>query len=166
MAMQRAVNLSTLALAAATLAACQYLAPFHHDPAKYKAVFAAADACDLPAVKMAVEQQSGLLRATEWDGATLLHDAAAHRCDELAAFLLTSGANPNAAQTDGETPLHIAAQRGDLTMIGALLAHGAHVNAVDGKSWTPLDRANRWSHPSAVAYLASHGGKTGGAPPQ
>ena len=127
----------------------------HHDLAKYTDLVAAADAWrTLATVRKEVDAKLSLLQATEWDDATLLHDAVGHNCNELTGYLLEKGADANAIKTDGVTPLHLAAQRGNIAIIEILLKHGAAINAIDGKGWTPLDRAAKWQHPDAVAYLS------------
>lgn len=137
---------------------CGSLISSHHDVSAYTPVFAAAEGCELPQLREAVEHDPRLLKAVEWDGATLLHDAVVHDCRDLVAYLLDKGANPNAAKSDGVRPLHLAAMRGDLPLIVLLLSHRARVNAVDAKGWTPLDRAEKWDHPEVAAYLRQHGG--------
>jgi hypothetical protein len=140
---------------------CGLLVSSHHDVGAYTVVVEAADRCDVGTVHNAVEEDRGLVRAKSWDRATLLHEAVAHDCTELAAYLLDKGSDPNSRKSDGVTPLHLAAQHGKLAIIKLLLEHGAHINKLDTKSWTPLDRAVKWSHPEAVSYLREHGGRSG-----
>jgi ankyrin repeat protein len=142
-----------------SLDGCGTFVSSHHDVHAYTPVFAAADACDLAKVQAAVERDRKLLKATEWDDATLLHDAVGHNCRDLTGYLLEQGADPNAAKTDGVHPLHLAAQRGDLPIVSLLLAHGADINARDSKGWTPLDRAGKWKHPEVAEYLRRRGGR-------
>jgi ankyrin repeat protein len=154
-----------LCITVTSLAGCGLLVSSHHRIEDYTPVFAAADACNLPEVRQAVDQDSNRLIATEWDNATLLHNAVGHNCVELAAYLLDKGANPNAVRTDGVTPLHLAAERGNIQIMELLLKHGANINAIDATGWTPLDRAVKWDRADAAAYLRQHGGhesKTGG----
>lgn len=143
------------------LAGCGFLISSHHKTEEYTPVVAAADACDLAKVQKAIDQDPSLLKTTEWDNATLLHDAVGHNCKELAAYLLDKGADANAVKTDGVTPLHIAAQRGNIEIAELLLEHGAEINAVDSKGWTPLDRAEKWGHADAAGFLRQHGGYEG-----
>jgi ankyrin repeat protein len=139
------------------------VASSHHEVGQYTEVVAAADACNLPAVEQAVNGDHHLVTATEWDHATLLHDAVGHDCADVAAFLVQAGADPNARKSDGVTPLHMAAQRGDDQVITLLLDHGACINAVDAKGWTPLDRAAKWGHPESASLLHDRGGRAGGS---
>lgn len=48
---------------------------------------------------------------------------------EILDLLLTSGANPNMADTSGATPLHIAALRGEIDIMRKLVEAGADINA-------------------------------------
>jgi ankyrin repeat protein len=135
--------------------------PFHHRTEDYTPLVAAADGCDLRTVRDAVEKDPSLLESTEWDNATLLHNAVGHDCTELAAYLLDKGANANATKSDGVTPLHMAAQRGNIEIMDLLLQHNANINAVDAKGWTPFDRAQKWDHADAAAFLKQRGGHEG-----
>jgi hypothetical protein len=137
---------------------CAVLEPSHHSVEAYTPVFASADACDTAQVRQAIDKNPSLLRATEWERATLLHEAVGHNCKELTRYLLERGANPNAVESDGVTPLHLAAERGNMQTVELLLAHGARINPVDSKGWTPFDRATLWRHPDVAGYLSQHGG--------
>jgi ankyrin repeat protein len=125
----------------------------------YTEVVAAATAGDVSKVQAALDRDPRLIRKTEWDGATLLHDAVGHKEEPMAAFLLSRGAEVNARTSSGLTPLHMAAQNGDIPIIRLLLDHHARLNPVDGKGWTPLDRAVKWRHPEAAEFLRARGGK-------
>jgi ankyrin repeat protein len=126
-------------------------------------VFAAATSGDLSTVREAVNRDPTLLKATEWDNATLLHDAVGQKHRDIAAYLLDKGADVNAVTKDGLTALHMAAQNGDIVIIKLLLEpeRKATINPVDSKGWTPLDRAVKWGHPNAVEFLRQHGAHEG-----
>lgn len=160
---KRYIRTLVFCAAISVLDSCSLFASSHHRSEDYTAAVAAADACDLAKVQAAVDQKPQLLQATEWDNATLLHDAAGHNCKTLAAYLLSKGADVNATKTDGVTPLHIAAQRGNIAMAELLLEHGAKINAIDSKGWTPLDRAEKWNHQNVAMFLRQHGGREGAA---
>ncbi len=132
-----------------------------HDTEQYTPVFAAATAGDLATVKAAIEKDSSLVTATEWDDATLLHLAVGQNHKELVAYLLEEGADVNAVTKTRLTPLHMAAQNANITIAVMLLTHGAKINAVDSKGWTPLDRAEKWHHPLTAQFLKKNGGKEG-----
>ena len=144
------------------IGSCGFIFPSHHRTEDYTPVFAAADACDLNAVRQVVDYDPRLLKATEWDNATLLHDAVGHNCKELVAYLLTKGVDVNAVMDDRVTALHLAAQRGNIPIADLLLQHGANINAIDAKGWTPLDRAEKWKHEDMVVFLRKGGGHEGG----
>jgi len=142
---------------------CSLFSPSHHRTEDYTPVFAAAAGGDLTTVREAVDRDPTLLKATEWDNATLLHDSVGQKHRDVAAFLLDRGADPNASTKDGLTPLHMAAQNGDIAIIKLLLEPGrkTKIDAVDAKGWTPLDRAVKWGHPDAADFLRQHGGHEG-----
>ncbi len=56
----------------------------------------------------------------------------------VAAVLLSHGADVNARDGEGKTPLHFAAQQGRIQAVEWLLKNGAAVNAKDDKGVTPL----------------------------
>jgi|SRR6185437_11005895 len=147
-------------LVLATLSSgCGFYVPSHQRTEDYTPVFAAASGGDLVTLKKDVDADPRLVKATEWDNATLLHDAVQQNHQEAAAYLLDKGADINAVTQDGLTPLHMAAQNGNIAIITLLLERGAKINPVDAKGWTPLDRASNWSHPDAVEFLRKHGAK-------
>jgi len=132
----------------------------------YTHVVQAATEGNIPVVRAALDRDPRLLKRTEWDRATLLHNAVGHDEEQMAAFLIGRGAAVNATTSSGLTPLHMAAQNGNIPIITLLLDHRARINPVDGKGWTPLDRAVRWRHPEAAQFLRTRGGRPGpGAAP-
>ena len=153
-----------LSFALATLiSACALISPSNHRTEDYTPVFAAATGGDLPAVRAAVDKDVSLIKATEWDNATLLHDAVGQKRQNVAAYLLDKGADVNAVTKDGLTPLHMAAQNGDIAMMTLLLQPGqkTKIDPVDSKGWTPLDRAVKWDNPDAAEFLKQHGAHEG-----
>jgi ankyrin repeat protein len=142
---------------------CALIVPSQHRTEGYAPVFAAASAGDLATVQKAVDRDPVLVKATEWDNATLLHDAVQQKHEDVAVYLLDKGADVNAVTKDGLTPLHMAAQNGDIAIVTLLLSHGAKLDPVDSKGWTPLDRAEKWDHPNAAAFLKRHGAHEGTA---
>ena len=149
--------LLTLAALALLSNGCGILTESHHQTMDYTPVFAAAAAGNVAAVEAAIKQDSAVLKATEWDGATLLHLAVQQNHQDLAQALLQDGANVNALTTDGLTPLHMAAQNGNIGIITLLLDNKAALDPIDAKGWTPLDRANKWGHADAAAFLKQRG---------
>jgi ankyrin repeat protein len=123
--MIRRMSFVNILIVVFTLSGCAgILAPSHHSPEQYSAVFAAASAGDMPTLRRDLEVDPHLLTATEWEGRRLLHDAADKSQLDAVRYLLDLGANINAVTTDGRTALHMAAQRGDIAMI-TLLRRGA-----------------------------------------
>jgi ankyrin repeat protein len=149
-------------LAISTLSSsCGLVVPSHHRTEEYTQVFADATGGNLKAVQQAVEKDPNLVKATEWENATLLHDAVIQNHIDIAKYLLEKGADVNAVKTDGVTALHMAARNGNIEMMMLLLQWGATINAVDAKGWTPLDRAQKWGHQDAAEFLRQHGGHEG-----
>jgi ankyrin repeat protein len=137
------------------------ITPSHHLTDEYNNAFAAASAGDLTTLRKEVDAEPTIVKATEWEGRTLLHDAVDKSQTEVTKYLLDKNCDINAVTTDGRTALHMAAQHGDIPMITLLLARGAKINPVDNKGWTPLDRAEKWGHADAVAFLRGHGAQEG-----
>jgi phospholipase C len=135
------------------------LTPSRHNTEEYNNAFAAASQGDLVKLQADVQQDPALLRATEWDGMTLLHDAVDKSQKAIVQYLLSKGADVSVSTKDGRTPLHIAAQHGDVVMISLLLDHGAAINPVDEHGMTPLDRATKWGHVEAKNFLRARGGR-------
>jgi ankyrin repeat protein len=140
---------------------CGLVVPSHHRTEEYTPIFAAATGGDFTAVQQAVEKDPSLVKATEWEDATLLHDAVIQNHIDLAKYLLEKRADVNAVKTDGVTALHMAARNGNIEMMMLLLQGGATINAVDARGWTPLDRAQKWGHQDAAEFLRQHGGHEG-----
>jgi ankyrin repeat protein len=140
---------------------CGLVAPSHHRTEEYTQVFSDATGGNLKAVQQAVEKDPNLVKATEWENATLLHDAVIQNHIDIAKYLLEKEADVNAVKTDGVTALHMAARNGNIEMMMLLLQWGATINAVDAKGWTPLDRAQKWGHQDAAEFLRHHEGHEG-----
>ncbi len=90
-----------------------------------------------------------------------LHSAVASQQLDIAAALLSKGADVNAKQQDGFTPLHEAAQNGQVEMVKLLLQYGADVNATKDDGKTALDLAREHGHKEVVELLQQHGAKEG-----
>lgn len=160
--MIRRLYLSVLLVALVGLVRCAgVLTPSHHETAQYSAAFAAASAGDIPTLRRDVDADPGLLKATEWEGRTLLHDATDKSQLATVKYLLDRGSDINAITSDGRTALHMAAQRGDIAMITLLVSRGATINKRDANGWTPLDRAIKWNRTEAATVLRAHGAYSG-----
>jgi RNA polymerase sigma factor (sigma-70 family) len=88
------------------------------------------------------------------DDFTPLFAAVLERQDNVAAYLLSKGANVNAVDGNDWTPLHRAATQGDLAMVRLLVKHGAKIDA-KGAGGTPLDLAVDNKRTEVVEYLKS-----------
>lgn len=142
------------------LQGCSYVQPSQHKSIEYTTVVASVSNCELTVVQEAVETNRAVLEKTEWEGATLLHNAVKNNCKDVTEYLLNEGADVNAKMDDGVTPLHISARNGNIEISEILIMHGANINAVDSQGWTPLDRAVIWKKEDAVTFLKSHGGRS------
>jgi len=128
---------------------------------------------DVTALK-AVLQAGGDLHSLSLDDE--LGNAAFFGHWKVCDFLLSHGANPNAAQADtGETPLHSALAKAGrphyLYVLKLLVDHGANVNArtkpgvetgafmrdVRTKGETPLHRAAAYGDEAMIELLLEHG---------
>lgn len=78
--------------------------------------------------------------------------------DDVAAFLLDSGMNPQHATWHEVTLLHDMAQQGDIAKARLLLDRGADIDAVDDEyRTTPLGMAARWGERRMAAWLIERG---------
>lgn len=75
------------------------------------------------------------------EGRTPLHAAQAFRADDGSTFLLSLGADPNAADAAGRTPLHAAAMAGASDGARILCMYGADVTRRDQAGRTPEETA-------------------------
>ncbi|HEY0312916.1 MAG TPA: ankyrin repeat domain-containing protein [Allosphingosinicella sp.] len=159
--MTHAIRAGWIVLGAAIFAcgACGTVVNSQHNTAEYTPLDAAATSGDVATVGSALDRNPSLIRSTEWNGESLLHDAVANNQEAMARFLLVRGADVNALDKSRLAPLHIAAQNGNVPIIRLLVAHGAHLNARDARGWTPLDRAMKWHHAEAAEALRSLGAR-------
>jgi len=137
------------------------ITPSHHITEEYNAAFAAASRGDLTTLRADIDSDPALLKATEWERRTLLHDAVDKGQLETATYLIDKGVSVDGVTSDGRTAVHMAAQHGDIPMLTLLLSRGAKVNPSDNQGWTPLDRAVKWGHPDAASFLRARGGHGG-----
>jgi hypothetical protein len=88
---------------------------------------------------------------------TALYTAAVNGHEEVTAYLLSKGANPNAANSEGTTPLMGAAKFNQVDALTYLLGHGANLTAVDGKGKHAADYALASDSEEALGALAAAG---------
>jgi ankyrin repeat protein len=81
------------------------------------------------------------VNATDANGRTALHVAAANGYVDIMEILLAAGANTEAPNFSGNTSLHWACLGGHLYAINLLLKHGASPSALNEAEKTPLDYA-------------------------
>ncbi|WP_306604579.1 ankyrin repeat domain-containing protein [Azonexus sp.] len=93
---------------------------------------------------------------------TPLHHAARKGSIDMAAMLISHGANVNVTAQTGFTPLHVAAGLNKAAMVSYLLRSGANVNALDTTHGMPLHAATVQGHPDIVQLLLSSGANPNG----
>ncbi|MBO7410488.1 MAG: ankyrin repeat domain-containing protein [Ottowia sp.] len=94
-------------------------------------------------------------------------EAVAKEMEEIAVFLVSKGANPNATvmePTSGNAPvvrtaLGVASSAGSVSLVSALVEKGAKVNAVDEQGETPLHVAASEGKANAAKVLLDKGAK-------
>ena len=101
-------------------------------------------------------------QATDADGDTALHLAAAGGHDGTVSVLLEAGALKEAKDTHGCTPLHRAASEGKVVVVDVLLKAGADKQALNTAGRTPLHVAagegkNQSGHPEVIKLLLAAG---------
>lgn len=113
------------------------------------ALLFAARAGDLESVRLLVAAGAKVNDADAW-GVSALGMAAHSGYRDVVEFLLSKGADPNAAAA-GFAPIHQAILQRDEAMVRALLAAGANPN-LPLTTWTPTRRSSRdrYFHPSLV----------------
>ena len=105
-----------------------------------------------PAVVTTLLRAGANLAATDSEGGTPLHGAAAFsQTPAVVTTLLRAGANLAATDSEGWTPLHWAAADSQTpAVVTALLNAGANLAATDSEGWTPLHAAAAHSQTPAV----------------
>ena len=120
-----------------------------------RALFAAADAGNIEAVKQAIAAGADVNTKDE-SLRTPLHWAAEGGHKEVAVLLIAKGADVNAKDSRGWTPLHLTATK---EIVELLIAKGADVNAKDDDGDTPLDGAINNGETELAKLLRKHGGR-------
>lgn len=126
-------------------------------------VFEAAAVGDISRVRARLEENPSLVHAQSTDGFFPLGLAAFFGHLEVLTFLLSCGADPNAASRNPMqvTPLHSAAAHREpevsLRMAEALLRGGADPNVKQQGGWTPLHQAAAHGRGALLELLLSHG---------
>ena len=94
---------------------------------------------DITIVKYLVEQINMDVNTKGYNDRTPLHIACQEGYSHIVEYLISNGANINAADSDGWTPLHIATFNNKDTIIRCLISHGANKNATTKDGRTPYD---------------------------
>ena len=89
------------------------------------------------------------------DGNTPLHACVAKENAEIAALLVSAGADPNLKNNDGHTPLMLAVQRNSLDFVEFITSENADTGIADNEKRSPLMIAVKSNNISIVKCLLS-----------
>jgi len=118
----------------------------------------AVKAGDLGKVRQIVERDPPIVNAPNPNGETILFGAVSQGRAEIAAYLISKGADVNHENDFHMAPLHLACRRGlPIEMVKLLVEHGADVNAVSKYQGRPLDMAYERGDETIIRYLTSKG---------
>ncbi|MEW5922699.1 MAG: ankyrin repeat domain-containing protein [Candidatus Zixiibacteriota bacterium] len=117
----------------------------------------AAVAGKLDSVIEMLSMDPELLNARDETGMTPLHCAAYNNHLELAAYLISKGADVNAAKDNNSRPLHGAAFYNCPQIVKLLLEHGADIEAANTSGYTPLLSAAAAGRVEPARILVEHG---------
>ncbi|CAK0798599.1 unnamed protein product, partial [Prorocentrum cordatum] len=121
-----------------------------------------AEAGDLEALQAMPEAElPKKLKVKDEDCRTALHRACSAGHREVAAFLISKGADVDHADEAGWTPLHSCASTGRAEIVELLLEGRADANAAVSSGATPLHFAASKGHADVLRLLLAHGAKRG-----
>jgi ankyrin repeat protein len=95
----------------------------------------------LARVQRMVNRNRSLVNASDTDGWTQLHHAAAAGRYEVSAFLISRGADVNFRNKKGDTPLHMAVLRNRADVVRLLMLNNARIDIKNNYGDTPLSIA-------------------------
>ena len=90
-------------------------------------------------------------------GENILHYASRDGHENVAEFLIYSGANVEIKSNNGLTPLHYASVNGHQNLAELLVNSGANVEITTNNDWTPLHYASRYGHGNIAMLLINSG---------
>ncbi len=120
-------------------------------------IFDAITNNDLPTVQALIEKDESLIRFKDNSGNTALHQAVMTGSIPITEYLLSKGADINAANTRQNTPLHEAIQSKRESIARLLIEKGADVNRINVNKDTPLHRAASTDQAAIGEFLIAKG---------
>jgi ankyrin repeat protein len=112
---------------------------------------------NLQVAKLLLDQGADPCARTQ-NGSTPLHTVVSHRGPpQLAALLLSRGAQVDDQAVDRTTALHLACQKGSLEMVRLLLEKGADVARLNANGLSALIYATHYGHVDIVRLLLARG---------
>jgi len=119
-------------------------------------IFAAAALGDAAQVEHLIRGNSNLACATNSNGTTPLHWASKEGRTDVAALLLSQGADVNARDQDGQTPLHETSSRDQSLVTELLLAHNADVSLENNHGQNAIQSAVAEGHLDRAYLIGLH----------
>eukprot|EP00218_Dolichomastix_sp_CCMP3274_P011226 CAMPEP_0170146216 /NCGR_PEP_ID=MMETSP0033_2-20121228/28933_1 /TAXON_ID=195969 /ORGANISM="Dolichomastix tenuilepis, Strain CCMP3274" /LENGTH=237 /DNA_ID=CAMNT_0010382915 /DNA_START=72 /DNA_END=785 /DNA_ORIENTATION=- len=104
-----------------------------------------------------ISEGAPALQPNKRTGETLLHTAAYHGNDAVAAVLLAAGADVNAKDRNLDVPLLVAAREGHPGMLQLLIDAGAELEYQDANGYTALHWAAYAGHEPVARLLLERG---------
>ncbi len=127
-------------------------------------IFVVAEQGDSEAVKKLVVENPDLVTTADDGGYTPLHKAAYSGHLDVAAYLLSRGADVDASSGSGSAAIHGAAYYGHIEMVRLLLDNGAAYDMANSGGYTPLLGASAGNHGEIVRLLANKGADINASP--
>ncbi len=122
-------------------------------------IHVAAASGDVSRIEYILAHSPDMVNATDRDGVSPLHYAAAGGHREAVQALLDKGAEIDAAAFSGTTPLYLAAAEGELATVRLLLQKGADVVKTDEMGCAPVHAAAGNGHIEIVKLLVNRGAR-------
>jgi ankyrin repeat protein len=100
------------------------------------------------------------MRATDAEGMTPLHLAAAHNHVDLMKVIISEGSSLDQTDRRGRTPLFLASENGCEKAIRLLVERGAKIESLDELGCTPLTLSAENGHSEIVRFLLDHSARS------